>query len=91
MRNWLLVGSQRAKKRAVAITSLKHSAKLNGHDQRLYLKDVVIRLPNLKASVISSLVLHRLTPNLLTISYLKLLSVVCINLTSLIAYDSFTR
>ena len=37
--NWLFAGSLRAGKRAAAIMSLIHSAKLNGHDPYAYLKE----------------------------------------------------
>jgi hypothetical protein len=44
-KNWLFAGSLRAGKRAAAIMSLIQSAKLNGHDPFLYLKDILSRLP----------------------------------------------
>nr|WP_235581277.1 MULTISPECIES: transposase domain-containing protein [unclassified Rhizobacter] len=44
-KNWLFAGSLRAGQRAAAIMSLLHTAKLNGHDPYLYLKDVLERLP----------------------------------------------
>ena len=43
--NWLFAGSLRAGKRAAAIMSLVHSARLNGHDPYAYLRDVLERLP----------------------------------------------
>jgi transposase len=43
--NWLFAGSLRAGKRAAAVMSLVHSAKINGHDPYAYLKDVLERLP----------------------------------------------
>ena len=49
--NWLFAGSLRAGQRAAAIMSLIQSAKLNGHDPYLYLKDVLQRLPTLPAEV----------------------------------------
>ena len=48
--NWLFAGSLRAGKRAAAIMSLVHSARLNGHDPYAYLKDVLERLPTQPAS-----------------------------------------
>ena len=44
----------RAGKRAAAVMSLVHSAKLNGHDPYGYLKDVLARLPTQPASRIGS-------------------------------------
>jgi len=41
--NWLFAGSLRAGKRAAAIMSLVHSARINGHDPYAYLKDVLER------------------------------------------------
>ena len=49
-RNWLFVGSQQAGERAAVMLSLIESAKLNGHDPWVYLKDVFERLPTLKNS-----------------------------------------
>ena len=46
--NWLFAGSLRAGKRAAAIMSLLHSARINGHDPYAYLKDVLERLPTHK-------------------------------------------
>jgi hypothetical protein len=45
--------------RAAAFMSLIQSAKLNGHDPRAYLKDVLTRLPTLRASRIGELLPHR--------------------------------
>jgi GNAT superfamily N-acetyltransferase len=39
------VGSLRAGKRATAVMSLLHSARMNGHEPDAYLKDVLERLP----------------------------------------------
>ena len=58
-KNWLFAGSQRAGKRAAAIMSLIQSAKLNGHDPHVYLKDVLTRLPTQRASRIGELLPHR--------------------------------
>ena len=41
--NWLFAGSLRAGKRAAAIMSLLHSARINGHEPYAYLKDVLQR------------------------------------------------
>lgn len=57
--NWLLAGSLRAGKRAAAIMSLIHSARLNGHDPYAYLRDVMERLPTQPASRIGDLLPHR--------------------------------
>ncbi len=59
--NWLFAGSLRAGKRAAAIMSLVHSAKLNGHDPYAYLRDVLERLPTQPASWIQELLPHRWT------------------------------
>jgi hypothetical protein len=60
--NWLFAGSLRAGKRAAAIMSLVHSAKINGRDPYAYLKDVLERLPTQPASRIEELLPHRWTP-----------------------------
>lgn len=57
--NWLFAGSLRAGQRAAAIMSLIQSAKLNGHDPYVYLKDVLERLPTQPASRIDELLPHR--------------------------------
>ncbi len=57
--NWLFAGSLRAGKRAAAIMSLVHSARINGHDPHAYLKDVLERLPTQPASRIAELLPHR--------------------------------
>ncbi len=46
-------------KRAAAIMSLVHSAKLNGHEPHAYLKDVMQRLPTQPASRVGELLPHR--------------------------------
>jgi hypothetical protein len=53
--NWLFAGSLRAGKRAAAVMSLLHSARLNGHDPYAYLKDVLERLPTQPASRVEEL------------------------------------
>lgn len=57
--NWLFAGSLRAGKRAAAVMSLVHSARLNGHDPYAYLRDVLERLPTQPASRIADLLPHR--------------------------------
>jgi transposase len=60
--NWLFAGSLRAGKRAAAIMSLLHSARINGHDPYAYFKDVLERLPTHPASRIDELLPHRWAP-----------------------------
>ena len=60
--NWLFAGSLRVGKRAAAVMSLIRSAKLNGHDPYAYLKDVLVRLPTQRASLIGELLPHRWQP-----------------------------
>ena len=60
--NWLFAGSLRAGQRAAAVMSLIQSAKLNGHDPYVYLKDVLSRLPTQKNSRIDELLPHRWVP-----------------------------
>jgi transposase len=62
--NWLFAGSLRAGKRAAAVMSLVHSARLNGHDPHAYLKDVMERLPTQPASRIDELLPHRWRPGI---------------------------
>jgi transposase len=61
--NWLFAGSLRAGKRAAAIMSLVHSARLNGQDPYAYLRDVLERLPTQPASRIAELLPHRWSPS----------------------------
>jgi transposase len=61
--NWLFAGSLRAGKRAAAIMSLVHSARLNGHDPYAYLRDVIERLPTQPAIRVDELLPHRWTPS----------------------------
>ena len=61
-KNWLFAGSLRAGKRAAAIMSLIQSAKLNGYDPLVYLKDVLTRLPTQPASRVGELLPHRWQP-----------------------------
>lgn len=53
--NWLFAGSLRAGKRAAAVMSLIHSAKLNGLDPYAYLRDVLERLPAQPSSRLAEL------------------------------------
>ena len=57
--NWLFAGSLRAGKRAAAVMSLVHSARLNELDPYAYLRDVLERLPTQPASRIAELLPHR--------------------------------
>ncbi len=59
--NWLFAGSLRAGKRAAAVISLVHSARINGHDPYAYLKDILERLPTHPASRVDDLLPHRWT------------------------------
>ena len=52
-----------AGKRAAAVISLVHSARLNGHDPYAYLKDVLERLPTQPASRVEELLPHRWQPS----------------------------
>ena len=58
-KNWLFAGTLAAGQRAAAITSLIHSAKLNGLDPYAYLRDVLERLPTQRVSEIDALLPHR--------------------------------
>ena len=60
--NWLFAGSLRAGRRAAAVMSLIHSARMNGHDPYAYLKDVLERLPTHPASRVEELLPHRWNP-----------------------------
>jgi hypothetical protein len=57
--NWLFAGSLRTGKRAAAVMSLVHSARLNDHDPYGYLRDMLERLPTHSASKIEELLPHR--------------------------------
>jgi len=61
--NWLFAGSLRAGKRAAAVMSLIHSAKLNGLDPYAYICDVLERLPTQPASRTAELLPHRWRPS----------------------------
>jgi transposase len=60
--NWLFAGSLRAGQRAAAAMSLIQSAKLNGHDPYVYLKDVLTRLPGHRMNRIDELLPQRWRP-----------------------------
>jgi transposase len=60
--NWLFAGSLRAGKRAAAVMSLVHSARLNGHEPYAYLRDVLEQLPTHPASRIQELLPHLWQP-----------------------------
>jgi transposase len=60
--NWLFAGSLRAGKRAAAVMSLIHSARMNGHDPYAYLRDVLERLPTQLNSRNGDLLPHRWRP-----------------------------
>ena len=55
---WLFAGSELAGQRAAVVMSLLQSAKLNGHDPWVYLKDVLTRLPTHRNSQIEELLPH---------------------------------
>ena len=57
-KNWLFAGSLRAGQRAAAVMSLIQSARMNGHDPYVYLRDVLTRLPTQKNSQIDELLPH---------------------------------
>ncbi|TCS34307.1 IS66 family transposase [Reinekea marinisedimentorum] len=56
--NWLFAGSLRSGQRAANVMSLIQSAKLNGHDPYMYLKDVLARLPSQKNNQLDELLPH---------------------------------
>jgi transposase len=62
--NWLFAGSLRAGKRAAAIMSLVHSARLNGLEPYAYLRGILERLPTQPASRIAELLPHNWQPSL---------------------------
>jgi transposase len=64
-KNWLFIGSELAGERAAIIMSLVQSAKLNGADPWLYLRDVLTRLPTQLNSRIDELLPHRWKPTAL--------------------------
>lgn len=62
-RAWLFAGSELAGQRAAVVMSLVQSAKMNGHDPWLYLRDVLARLPTHLNSRIEELLPHRWQPS----------------------------
>ena len=60
--NWLFAGSLRSGQRAANIMSLIQSAKINGLNPQVYLKDVMERLPSQRASKIDELLPHNWKP-----------------------------
>lgn len=54
-KNWLFAGSLRAGQRMASILSLLETAKLNGHDPYVWLRDVLTRLPTWPNSRINEL------------------------------------
>ena len=60
--NWLFAGTLRSGERATAIMSLIHSARLNGHDPYVYLKDALTHLPMRPASEVDPLLPHSSQP-----------------------------
>lgn len=67
-KNWLFTGSEQAGKRAAAIQTLLGTAKLNGLDPGVWLRNTMARLPNCFNSQIDSLLPLRAEPLLQTIS-----------------------
>ena len=62
MKRWLFAGSELAGQRAAVVMRLVQSARLNGHDPWVYLKDVLTRLPTHMNSRIDELLPHRWQP-----------------------------
>jgi hypothetical protein len=60
--NWLFAGSARAGRRQAPVMRLIQSAKLNGHDPYVYLKDTLTRLPTQPASRLDELLPHLWQP-----------------------------
>lgn len=61
--NWPFAGSLRAGKRAAAIMSQVHSARINGQEPYAYPRDVLERLPVQQASRIGELLPHNWRPS----------------------------
>jgi transposase len=62
-KNWMFMGTEQAGKRAAAIMSLIASARLNGLNPYLYLKDVLTRLPTHPYSQLDELLPYRWKPS----------------------------
>ncbi len=60
---WLFAGSELAGQRGAVVMSLVQSAKINGHDPRAYLNDVLTRLPTHLHSRIDELLPHNWRPS----------------------------
>ena len=60
---WLFAGSELAGQRAAVVMSLVQSARLNGHDPWMYLRDVLARLPTQLHGRIEELLPHRWRPS----------------------------
>ena len=60
-RAWQSVGRELAGQRALVMTSLVQSARMNGHDPWAYLREVLHRLPTLPNSRLAELLPHRWT------------------------------
>ena len=60
--NWMFAGSLRAGQRAANVMTLVQSAKLNGHDPYVYLKDVLERLPTQTSGRLEELLPHQWRP-----------------------------
>lgn len=61
-KNWLFIGSPLAGERAAVVSSLLHSAKLNGHEPWAYLRDILTRMPTQPKSRLDELLPHRWQP-----------------------------
>ena len=61
-KNWLFVGSELAGRRAAVVMSLVQSAKLNGLDPWVYLRDVLTRIHAYPSHRIDELLPHRWRP-----------------------------
>jgi transposase len=61
-KNWMFAGSLRAGQRMASILSLLETAKLNGHDPYVWLRDVLTRLPSWPNSRINELLPYAENP-----------------------------
>jgi transposase len=61
-KNWLFVGSELAGQRAAVVMSLVQSAKLNGLDPWVYLRDVLVRIHSHPSHRLEELLPHRWRP-----------------------------
>lgn len=61
-KNWLFAGSERGGRAAVIFYTLIESAKRNGHNPRVYLEDILRRLPSTLDKDLPTLLPHRWTP-----------------------------